>query len=62
MNDILSIREAMCRLDSEGLHISEYMLRKLIKTKVLQVRYIGQKALIYYPNLESYLRFGENNK
>lgn len=62
MNDILSVRETLCRLDAEGLHISEYTLRELIKTKVLPVRYIGRKALIYYPNVESYLRFGEANE
>ena len=34
-------------------------LRRLIKTQEIGVRYIGRKALVYYPNLVSYLRFGE---
>lgn len=56
MKDILSIRESLCRLESEGLHISEYALRRLIREGQVHVRYVGlKKALIYYPSLVRYL-------
>ena len=56
MNDILSVRETLCRLDAEGLHISEYALRRIIREGHIPVRYVGQKkALIYYPNVVRYL-------
>lgn len=56
MKDILSIRETLCRLKEDGLYISDYALRGIIKDGNVQVRYVGKrKALIYYPSLKRYL-------
>lgn len=59
MPDICTIREAVNKTREDGIYISEYALRRLIKTREIDVRYVGRKALVYYPVLEAYLRFGE---
>ena len=56
MADVLTIREAAARARAEGLPVSEYTLRGWIKTGVVPVRHAGCKQLVYYPNLERYLR------
>ena len=54
--DVLTIREAVKRAKTEGLPVSEYTLRRWIKTGVVPVRMAGAKQLLFYPNLVSYLR------
>lgn len=56
MADVLTIREAAQRAKREGLPVSEYSLRGWIKTGAIPVRNIGNKSLIYFPNLVSFLR------
>ena len=56
MADVLTIREATQRAKREGLPVSEYSLRGWIRTGSIPVRTVGQKVLIYYPNLVSFLR------
>lgn len=56
MPDVLTIREAAARAKAEGLPVSEYTLRVWVKSRVIPVRRAGTKQLIYYPNLERYLR------
>lgn len=56
MPDVLTIREAAARAKAEGLPVSEYTLRVWVKARVIPVRRAGTKQLIYYPNLERYLR------
>lgn len=56
MADVLTIKEAAQRAKEEGLPISEYGLRCLVRSGKLPVRKIGSKALIYYPALVRYLR------
>ena len=56
MADVLTIREAVQRAKNEGIPISEYTLRRWIKTGAVPVRKIGQKSLLYYPNLVKYLQ------
>ena len=56
MADVLTIREAAQRAKREGLPVSEYSLRGWVKTGSIPVRCVGNKSLIYYPNLVSYLR------
>lgn len=56
MADVMTIREAVKRSKDEGLPISEYTLRQWVKTGAVPVRKIGNKALLYYPNLVKYLQ------
>ena len=56
MADVMTIREAVKRAKDEGLPISEYTLRQWVKTGAVPVRKIGNKALLYYPNLVKYLQ------
>ena len=56
MADIISIREAVARSRQDGFPVSEYTLRRWIKTGVIPIRKAGNKALIYYPNLLRYIR------
>ena len=55
MPDVITIREAVQRSKAEGLPISEYTLRRAIKSGEVPVRRVGQKTLLYYPNLVRYL-------
>ena len=56
MPNVLTIREAVQRAKTEGLPVSEYALRSWIKTGAVPVRKIGQKVLLFYPNLVKYLQ------
>lgn len=56
MADVLTIREAVRRARREGLPVSEYSLRGWVRAGSIPVRIVGNKALIYYPNLVSFLR------
>ena len=55
MPDVLSIRETVQRAKAEGLPISEYTLRRLIRSGEIPIRRVGQTILLYYPNLIRYL-------
>ena len=55
MPDVLTVREAVRRSKTEGMPISEYTLRKVVKSGKVPVRQVGSKVLIYYPNLVRYL-------
>ena len=56
MPNMVTIRQAVERLKEDGLPLSEYALRILVKRGAIPVRYAGQKALIYYPNVISYIQ------
>ena len=56
MADMLSVNQTITRLKSDGLPLTEYALRMLIKRGAIPVRYVGQKALLYYPNVVSYIQ------
>lgn len=56
MPDVLTIREAVQRAKGDGMPISEYTLRKWVRTGAVPVRKVGQKALLFYPNLVKYLQ------
>lgn len=56
MPDVVTIREAVQRAKTEGLPVAEYSLRRWIKTGAIPARKVGSKALIYYPNLVSFLQ------
>lgn len=56
MPDVLTIREAVQRAKTDGLPVTEYTLRRWIKTGAIPVRNVGNKALLFYPNLVRYLQ------
>ena len=56
MGDMGTIRQTVERLKTDGLPLSEYALRVLVKRGAIPVRYAGQKALIFYPNVLEYLK------
>lgn len=56
MPDVLTIREAVQRAKGDGLPISEYSLRLWVRTGAVPTRKVGQKALLFYPNLVRYLQ------
>lgn len=55
MSDVLTIPETLERARSEGLPVSEYSLRRWIKTGAIPSRNAGRKALVYYPALIRFL-------
>ena len=55
MPDVLTIREAVSRAKEEGLPVTEYTLRRWIKSGAVPVRSVGSKALLFYPNLVRFI-------
>ncbi len=55
MANVLTVRETVQRAKAEGLPISEYGLRLLIKQGEIPARSIGTKLLVYWPNVEAFL-------
>ena len=64
MADVVTIREAVQRAKNDGLPVSEHALRQWVKTGAIPARKVGQKALLFYPNLVRYLQCedGADNK
>ena len=56
MASVVTIREAVQRSKADGMPVSEYTLRRWIKSGAIPVRKVGQKVLLYYPNLVRYLQ------
>lgn len=56
MPNVVTVREAVHRAKSDGMPISEYTLRLWVKSGAIPVRKVGQKVLLYYPNLLRYLQ------
>ena len=56
MPNVMTIREAVQRAKAEGLPITEFTLRRWIKTGAIPVRTVGKKVLLFYPNLTAFLR------
>ena len=56
MPDVLTIREAVQRAKAEGMPCSEYAIRQWVKSGAIPTRKVGQKALLFYPNLVRYLQ------
>ena len=56
MGNILTIREAIARAKAEGISVSESALRRWAKSGAIPIRRAGNKQLLFYPNLEKYLR------
>ena len=49
--DILNIKEADARAKAEGMNISEYTLRRIIRSGQLPCRIVGRTYLISWANL-----------
>lgn len=60
MPNVVSIREAVQRAKSDGMPISEYSLRRWVKSGEIPARRAGAKTLVYYPNLVTYLQGGDD--
>ena len=56
MADMLTIRQAVDRARQEGIPVSEYTLRRWVRSGAVPVRVAGSKQLLYYPNLVRYLQ------
>ena len=56
MPNVVTVREAVQRAKADGLPVTEYTLRRWIKTGAIPVRNVGSKALLFYPNLVRFLR------
>lgn len=56
MPNVVTIREAVQRAKADGLPVSEYTLRQWVRTGAIPTRKVGQKALLFYPNLVRYLQ------
>ena len=55
-NNVVTIREAVQRAKADGLPITEYTLRQWVRSGAIPTRKVGQKALLFYPNLVRYLK------
>ena len=56
MPNVVTVREAVQRAKADGLPVTEYTLRRWIKTGAIPVRNVGNKALLFYPNLVRFLQ------
>lgn len=56
MPNVLTIREAVQRAKADGMPISEYTLRHWVRIGAIPTRKVGQKVLLFYPNLIKYLQ------
>lgn len=56
MPDVVTIREAVQQAKADGLPVTEYSVRRWVRTGAVPARKVGQKALIFYPNLVRFLR------
>lgn len=56
MPNVLTIREAVQRAKADGMPISEYTLRQWVRIGAIPTRKVGQKVLLFYPNLIKYLQ------
>lgn len=55
LSDIGTVPQHAQRAKSEGIPISEYTIRRLIKQGIIPARYIGNKAVFSYKALLQYL-------
>lgn len=53
--NMLTIREAVRRANSEGVRVAEACIRRLVKDGSIHSIKTGAKSLLYYPALVKYL-------
>lgn len=56
MADVVTIREAVQRAKADGLPVTEYTLRRWLRTGEIPARRIGNKNLLFYPNLVKHIQ------
>lgn len=56
MSDLATIRATAARLKAEGLPVAEYALRCWVKSGAIPSVKCGQKALLYFPRVLTYIR------
>ena len=56
MPNVVTVREAVQRAKADGLPVTEYTIRRWIKTGAIPVRNGGCMALLFYPNLVRFLQ------
>lgn len=56
MPNVVTVREAVQMAKADGLPVTEYTLRRWIRSGAIPVRSVGSKALLFYPNLVRFLR------
>ena len=61
MPDVVTIREAVQRAKADSLPVTEFALRRWIKSGSLPYRCVGKKVLLYYPNLVRYLKCADGS-
>lgn len=52
---ILTIQETVVRARNSGMPISEYTLRRALRSGAIPCRTVGRKYLIAWPNVERWL-------
>lgn len=62
MPQVMTIREVVTRAKADGINISEYALRRWIKTGDVPARCAGRKTLVYYPNVIAYVTCSQPNE
>lgn len=55
MSDMLTVHETAARAKSEGLPVSEYALRRWVKTGAIPCRMAGRTALFILAECEKFL-------
>lgn len=53
--EILNIQETLARAEREGIPISEYTLRRALRSGVVPCRIVGRTYLIAWPNFVKWL-------
>lgn len=53
--DVVTVPEALRRAKAEGIPLSGYSLRRLVRAGRIPARYIGPKALVSYSAVIRYL-------
>ena len=56
MPNVVTIRQAVERSKADGLPVTEYSIRRWVRTGAIPVRTVGSKVLLFYPNLLKFLR------
>ena len=56
MADVVTVREAVQRSKAEGLPVTEYALRGWVKSGAIPCRKVGNKALLFFPNVAAFLK------
>lgn len=56
MGDFGTVRETVRRCQTENIPATEYSIRRWIKEGRFPVRYIGAKAIVYWPQFLDFIR------